>query len=591
MRTPLFDRRAGPWLRFLVVLAAVLCTPLPARAWIEQVVAGHETRVSLDAAGWVEARHQLTLTLRGGPLRSIEIEGVGDGIELLSDAKVTRVKNANGPGIPLRSSLSEGGALRLEVLGIDGLRSGTYRFDFAYRLDANGRKLLERAGDRITLSWVGPRLPGGVDSAKVLISLPHAEMPPTLPTKPERAARGVLLGQILVGSTRDEVELLRTHIAVGEPAVWQVEFDAAVLTQGRAEDATRPLALAESRALLPRTGQKPLHIALALGVAAGVALLFARKERAVRLVSERTDSRARPLVPAPSWLRALLGALAALGFVALTFQHRVAWAMACGVVLALLAVHFPPVRRSSPRGPGSWIPLVASAHSMPRWPLSVRAYDPSTLPGFALAFSLLLFGLGLAYSRLPHDSVQALMSLALVLLLSPSFLTGRLADFPCSPLEQALPWLRFLQRTRLGPIRSLELWGRKTDREAALGPVDEVRLRIVLDRPPSGLRALEVAFEEGPGSYVSPCLLLRVVEDSPAHESLPEVITWSRGRQSEEKTAILRPPAPTRAQLLRLLKSVLAHLKRDVLRPSASSSVRNGAPPPGASTFATASSV
>lgn len=554
-----FDRRAGLWPHVFVVLVAVLCAPLTAHAWLEQVVSGHETRVSLDANGSLLARHQLTLSLRGGPLSKVEIEGIGEDIEILSDAKVTRIKNTSGPGIPLRVTQTEGGALRLEVLGVDGLRSGTYRFEFAYRLDATQRKLLEVSRDRAVLTWVGPRLQGGVDSAKVVVSIPHAEQPPALPSSGDRAARGVLLGQVLQGSVADEIELLRAHVAVGEPAVWQVEFDRSALSGSLASDPLAPPALTEGHELAPRRGPGPWQLGLSLLACALITLLVVLKERAVRILAQRTDSRPRPLVPGPPWLRGGVAGLAAAGFVALTLLHRATLAMGCGLLLALLVVHFPPVRKVSPRGPGTWIPL-PGAGLRPRWPLLVRLYEPSTIPGFFLALALLLFGGAVAFTRLAHDSSQSLLALSFVLLASPLFLTGRSSDFPRSPAEQALPWFRFLSRARLGTLRALELWGRKTDKELVLGPIDEVRIRLLLQRPPSGLRALEVAFEEGPGNYVSPCLVLRVVDDSPAFGALPVGIAWSRGRHSEEKTAVLHPAAPTRAQLLSLVRSVLAHL-------------------------------
>lgn len=564
-----FDRRAGFWPHVFAVLVVVLCTSRVASAWIEQVVAGHETRVAIDGRGWVEARHQLTLTLRGGPLQSLEIEGIGEDIEILADAKVTRVKNNSGPGIPLRVTQTEGGALRLEVLGIDGLRSGTYRFDFAYRLDAAKRKLFDMSAERATFTWVGPRLQGGVDSAKVFVSIPHGDRPPALPTARDRAARGVLLGQVLQGSVTDEIELLRAHVAVGEPAVWQVEFDRSAVVDTAAQDPLRPPPLTPRASLPSSRGPSLGQLGIALVGLLLISLLVVLKERAVRILARRTDSRARPLVPAPIWLRAGVAGLSALAFVTLTLLHRATLAMCAGVLLLLFVVHFAPVRKVSPRGPGHWVPLESSACLRPSWPLLVRAYDPSTLPGFALAFCLLLLGGAVAFVRLPHDSFQSLMALSFVLLASPLFLTGRSSDFPRSPAEQALPWFRLLSRARLGSLRSFELWGRKTDREHEFGPIDEVRIRLVLERAPGGLRALEVAFEEGPGNYVSPCLVLRVVEDSPALSRFPAGVAWSRGRQSEEKTAVLHPPAPTQAQLLRLLRSVLAHLQREAAGPSA----------------------
>lgn len=543
-----------------LLCAALSCASTPALAWIEQVVVGHETKLDLEPSGFLEVRHHLVLALRGGPLKSLEIEGIGDDIELLADAKVTRVTSANAAGLPLRLAQTEGGALRLEVLGGDGLRGGTYRFDFAYRLDAAKKRLLVPDGDRVVLTWVGPRLHGGVDSAKVTVSVPHGGTPPALPDTPERGARGVLLGHVLSGSARDEIELLRAHVAVGEPAVWQVEFERAAAPQALAADPQAPLGLAEGRRILPRRGPSAWQLALASAVALFVGLLVLRKEAAVSVLAQRTDSRARPLVPGPGWLKAVLATVAVLGFMASAMLHRAGLAMGAGLLVTALTVHFPPVRRSSPRGPGTWVPLSSQALVRPSWPLWVRAFDSSTLPGFTLAAGVLLLGVGVAYVRLPHDSLQALLSLSLALLLSPLFLTGRLADFPRSPAEQALPWLRLLGAARLGLVRTLELWGRQTDLGRSGGAVDEVRVRIVLEHSPSGLRALEVAFEEGPGSYVSPCLVLRVVEDSVAHERLPRAIVWSRGRASEEKTSILHPAAPTRAQLLRLLRSVLSHL-------------------------------
>jgi len=552
----------GSWPRALPLLLALLLWGAPARAWIEQTVVGHETRVEVEESGWVGVRHQLTLSLRGGPLKSLEIEGIGDDVELSVDAKVTRVQGNNTAGLPLRLSLAEGGALRIETLAGEGLRSGTYRFDFGYRLDAAKKKLLEPHGDQVTFTWVGPRLSGGVDAAKVVIAVAHAGRPPALLASPERAARAVLLGQVLVGSERDEIELLRTHVAVGEPAVWQVDLDRAALSGALADDPLAPQRISGSQKRTAPRGPSPWQIALCASLGLLVGLLVYFKERAVAVLSRETESRTRPLVPSPPWARALLTAALAVSFVTLALSHRAALAMASGFALAAFCVHLPPVRRSVPRGLGTWAPLGIEALAPRTWPLLVRAFDSSTLLGSFLALGVLCSGAAVAYLRLPHDDYQALMSLAFVLLLLPVFLTGRRADFPRSPAEQALPWFRFLEKTRLGSVRAIELWGRHTGTAQGLGPVDEVRLRIALERPPSGLRALEVAFEEGPGDYLMPCVVLRAIEDSPARERLPKEIAWTRGRQSEEKTAILHPRAPTRGQLRRLLCSLVAHLQR-----------------------------
>jgi hypothetical protein len=183
-----------------------------------------------------------------------------------------------------------------------------------------------------------------------------------------------------------------------------------------------------------------------------------------------------------------------------------------------------------------------------------------------------------AYRLLPVSNYLALMTMGLVTLLIPLFWTGRLRDLPQSPLAQSRPWLRLLERAMDPQVATVELWARRaavqgTSNERHPDPHkghDEARIRVVLTAVPGGLRAFEVSFDEGAGASVLPCVVLRVLEDSSTLRRLPPDIPWQRGRTSEERVAVLRPSAPTRAQLLRLVRSLLSNLRAIERQPSSS---------------------
>jgi hypothetical protein len=204
----------------------------------------------------------------------------------------------------------------------------------------------------------------------------------------------------------------------------------------------------------------------------------------------------------------------------------------------------------------------------------------------ALHFSLLTLGiLGAAYWILPLSNYFALMAASLLLPLLPLFWTGRRADLPASPTEQARPWLAFLSKTLAEESVLVQLWGRRPGVSGAGYPAalsgapdpglaaraeaepnatvryDEMRVRLLLKQIPPGLKALEVSLEEAAGACVLPCVIVRAHEESEIIKRLPSDIPWQRGRTAEERVAVLRPSAPTRAQLLRLLKTLLRNLQ------------------------------
>src|SRR5690606_14315592 len=95
-------------------------------------------------------------------------------------------------------------------------------FDFSYRVDLRQRQLIESLGDDYALTFVGPRLSSGVDSAKVTFVLPRAARAPRLLESEDGPGAGVLLGQVRRAGSLDEIELVRAHVAKREPAVWRI---------------------------------------------------------------------------------------------------------------------------------------------------------------------------------------------------------------------------------------------------------------------------------------------------------------------------------------------------------------------------------
>jgi hypothetical protein len=101
---------------------------------------------------------------------------------------------------------------------------------------------------------------------------------------------------------------------------------------------------------------------------------------------------------------------------------------------------------------------------------------------------------------------------------------------------------------------------------------DELRL-LVMPRPAvPGLVAIEVGVEYqlgGGGPVALPVLLVRALEDSPAHQRLERIAQWTRGRRAEERVAVLRPKLPTLAltvSLAQRLTTMLTDPRRRVRR-------------------------
>ena len=217
------------WLVWSAWLGALLLA-FPASAgaaWLETRVKAHRALVAIDREGKATVAHELTLGVRGGPLKTFELPGIDADAAIEGEARVVPVVRYGEPApIPLVLQRGDDGTLRIDIEHPKGLRTGTYVFRFGYTTALLSRDKIRRRGTAAEVEWVGPRFADGVDVAKVVFRLPAGPIPPALPT-PEDGDEAQLLGSAFLSQLRHEgdqveVELVRPHIARGEPAVWRI---------------------------------------------------------------------------------------------------------------------------------------------------------------------------------------------------------------------------------------------------------------------------------------------------------------------------------------------------------------------------------
>jgi hypothetical protein len=232
--------------------AALVSTPLVTHAaWVETRVKAHTAIVDVDAKGAAEVTQELVLGVRGGPLRTIEIQGIdADAVVAEEQATAVPVVRFGTPTpIPLSLAKQDDGTLRIEIERERGLFTGTYQLRFTYRTELLARDRIRRRGTTAEVEWVGPRFADGIDVAKVVFRIPSGATAPTLDTA--REGEGEWVGSAFLASTRhagdkEELELVRPHVARGEPAVWRVLADPKVFLAFR--ETAPPASSREGRA-------------------------------------------------------------------------------------------------------------------------------------------------------------------------------------------------------------------------------------------------------------------------------------------------------------------------------------------------------
>ena len=554
----------------------------PAAAWVEQNPKGLLSVVEVERDGHATVSHELVLEVRGGPLKTIELGTADADAEILPDATVTRA--AGGIPIPLIVQRRSDGTLGLEVDLPKGIRSGTYLFKVRYRTDLAARGRFRRRASSVELGWVGPRLDAGIDGVRAIVRLPAGDMAPRLPAvdrdDPDPGF-GVMVSAVHHTPQGDEIELVRSHVARGEPVLWRVEASPSILDGASVPPQTLVEAKAPAQlATVPvkANARSSRWLAIALGFGFVFASLVLIKERLERDASDAGRVSPRPLVPVPAWCRAVLGGAAVAAALSLGSELEEPLVAAALVLtaMALAAVRAPRLERA-PRGPGRWLSLrdedaFVSQRRTPRGAF----LDSGTLRGVGVLTLVLGAVVALALGELHRSPYRALLVALGGAALMPVFFTGRASEAVRDRVSFSRGFMRDLTRALRSRIRAKTVaWGRVPD-----GSHDPDELRVLIQPKDAlqGLVALETGLDaqRGLGGVIGvPFVIVRAKEGSAAQAALPRGVVWARGRKPDERVAILSPKLPTVALTVALVDKLVALLAG---QPPSSRRMSSGSP-------------
>ncbi|HKY36939.1 MAG TPA: hypothetical protein VJN18_13420 [Polyangiaceae bacterium] len=527
----------------------------------------HSAVVDVERNGTATVTQELGIRLRGGPLSELQLAGVDGDAEPLPDASLICTDDAKFGVVPLTVERQPDGSLKLTVMRERGLRTGSYVFRFSYRTELLKRELIRRIGSHVELRWVGPRFEDGLDSARVTFRIPEASVAPALPSPGSTGGTvneldelgGVFVGNLRRAPGKDELEVVRPHVARGEPALWRVWVADSALDAFAAGDVPKPRGALISRELGESPRERLSWLLGALGAGLGFGLLLLAKWLGFRAAAQQRQAAARALVPLSVGLRASLGGVL-LGLAVIAGGR---WdeptlvgalllaAMLCGALYAVPG-------RAAPRGPGHWLPLSeADAFGADSWRLPGRFLDASQLAGKLVLLLLMAVLVGLHFlvrAHSPYRAVELLLGGAVLL---PVFLTGRARELPIVPGSDPSKTLRRL-------LTGLRRRGHKAVPLARLphgsSTPDELRLLLQTRGAATGLMAIEVGVDHAVGLgglVVEPYLVLRVREGSACAETLAGKLSFQRGRKSDERVAVLWPKLPTISETLALVDELL----------------------------------
>ncbi|MFZ5892425.1 MAG: hypothetical protein ACOY0T_15305 [Myxococcota bacterium] len=552
----------------LAASASLAAASLANAAWLETRVKSHTAVVDVDARGSAKISQELVLSVRGGPLKSFEIAGADPDAELEPEATATPVVRYGVPApIPLNIARQDDGTLHIEIEREKGLFTGTYTFRFAYRTALLARDRIRRRGTAAEVEWIGPRFGDGIDVAKVIFRLPEGRVTPTLSQGSD--ADDAALGSAFLASVRHadgkvELEVVRPHVARGEPALWRVATDPKSFEGLPAPPSDLPAERAARVVSVELPAERAGFALSALAVAAAYALLVWLKARFSGADARAAGAELRALVKLPLPLRAALAG-AALGAAALVGALGDHPNFAALLLLAALTLAWlrSPVAAHKPRGPGHWFVLTDAEAFTGRAALRrARWFDAGTLSG-ALTLLVLLGGFASGAVLLaPHSPYHALaLSLSATSLL-PVFGCARASALPVERVRAARPVLARIKRRLLGMAGGkVVAWARIPD--GSQEP-DELRLMVRLSAALEGLTSIELGVEfcsSLAGHVAEPFVLVRLREGSAAERALPRGASWQRGRRVDERVAVLRPNLPSAGACARLVRELIAILQ------------------------------
>lgn len=579
-------RRFACWLLFVSTLVWVM--PARAAAWIEATVVSDAVTVQVARDGRATVHHTLALRVRGGPLKTWTVQGVDRDAEPLSDAYVVNANSEKANNVRRELILARGDddSLQIDVADDKGLRQGTYLLEFGYHTDFRTTKMLRPRGAWLELAWVGARFTTGLDGAKVTFRIPAAstapriaqdDVEPNVNETPGTPADS-FVSSVRRGHEFDEVELLRAHVAQGEPVLWRiwinpVALDLAVASQEKANRESLDFTAVSA----PRDPSRGWHWTLAAAVVAAVwmaALLTKLRRHADDCFDEKVSPRA--LIPLGPVVRVTLsGGLLAAAIVLAWPMQSPNLATACNALAMLLAMQRRPHDERVLRGPGVWLPLTdTEAFATERPPLRGRFLDITRWHGrtmLAVYAAAMLAALAIVSRHSPYDA--ALLGLFAPIPL-PLFVTALGSELPHARRARKRDWLSQLHR-KLTREQQLKVVACARFGDGESRP-DDLRLRVIAPVTVDGLVSIEVGYLElCPEPMPTVCVLIRAKEGSSAQRVWQSRLVWQRGRRADERLAVHELSWPSITAAVQAVNELVAELRdqssSDVRSPKAPS--------------------
>jgi hypothetical protein len=156
--------------------------------------------------------------------------------------------------------------------------------------------------------------------------------------------------------------------------------------------------------------------------------------------------------------------------------------------------------------------------------------------------------------------------------LVPVFCT--LGQLPKHALEQQAELLLAIEGALMKSFRGrVQQVARFPEQTAhTLAEPDELRLFVTLEAARAGLLAIEVGVAPHQSALPGlplPVIVVRVREGSAAHDAMPRSAEWSRGRDCDERVAMLRPMLPSVVMAVDLVRGLVRALSLPAEPPSA----------------------
>ncbi len=578
------------WWATVLVVAAGAVAPSVAHAWVETHVLRDDVVLDVQPRGSAVVEHRITLRVAGGPLPTFDLRGADPDAVFEPGAVVVPERAAS------RGSLEQAAAVALERVepksGTDddskpktatvrlrfadkGLTRGTWVITARWKTSLSDRGLLRPEGARLQLNWPGLQHDDGFDSARLLVRVPRSPTPPEATHETDESAPAVL-SSVRVTTAAQELELVRPYSPAKEAVLWRATLDALAL--GQSPSAPPPVVAARPAVHAAPLSRGSLFSSVAVAASCAWlvlhgALVAARTARTRRLARE-AGGEARPLVPLPLALRALLVPLATLAGVALVLVAARPLAGVMAFALATLAtVELAPApSKRKLRAAGRWLVLSESeALALPR--ATAGSLVDGTTPLGALAaaglFGLAAWGLAWLAQRAPQHAI--LLGFGTVVLV-PLFFSGTRRSMPPDPPLDARRVLKAIAR-RLAPTldkTGARLVARIHVPEGARDP-DELRLSVVPKSRVNGLASLDIGValaSSSAGPVALPQVMVRLTEGSALERRLAERFAKAcverRGRSEGERVLSFSPRLPTARGAAQLAAALLVTIAQEV---------------------------